>query len=84
MKLKPHETRAIDLRKLRDAQKPDFKGNLIPANATDGSVSWIRLENLSVMGKLVVMQRNQGMASSYQFQVTAPEVCGVTRIHVLA
>ncbi len=35
--LAPHETRAIDLRKLRDAQKPDFRENTIPAGATDGS-----------------------------------------------
>lgn len=33
LKLNPHETRAIDLRKLRDAQEPDFQGNKIPAGA---------------------------------------------------
>jgi hypothetical protein len=42
LKLRPHETQAIDLRKLRDAQKPDLKGNRIPAAATDGSVIWTR------------------------------------------
>ncbi len=31
LKLGPHETRAIDLRKLRDAQEPDFQKNRIPA-----------------------------------------------------
>ena len=36
LRLNPHETRTIDIRKLRDAQKPDFKGNLIPASAGDG------------------------------------------------
>jgi hypothetical protein len=30
LRLNPHETRVIDLRKLRDAQVPDFKGNVIP------------------------------------------------------
>ena len=38
LKLGPHETRAIDLRKLRDAQEPDFQQNRIPAQATDGSL----------------------------------------------
>jgi len=39
LRLAPHETRLIDLRKLRDAQVPDFKKNLIPATASDGSVA---------------------------------------------
>ena len=34
LKLAPHETRAIDLRKLRDAQQPDFKKSLSAADAT--------------------------------------------------
>ncbi len=56
LRLAAHETRAIDLRKQRDAQQPDFRENTIPAGATDGSVLWIRLENLPVMGRLVVFQ----------------------------
>jgi hypothetical protein len=65
LKLTAHETRAIDLRKLRDAQKPDWQGHRIPAGATDGSVLWIRLDNVPVMGRLVVLQRHTGMASNY-------------------
>ncbi len=65
LKLNPHETRAIDLRKLRDAQQADFKWNKIPAAATDGSVVWIRLDNLPVAGRLVVIARHRGMASNY-------------------
>jgi len=33
LSLKPHETKAIDLRKLRDAQQPDFRGNRIPGRS---------------------------------------------------
>ena len=65
LKLNPHETRAIDLRQLRDDQAPDFKGNKIPAGATDGSVAWIRLDSVAVEGRLVVIKQQQGMASSY-------------------
>jgi hypothetical protein len=68
LSLKPHETKTIDLRKLRDAQKPDFQGNKIPAGATDGSVLWIRLQDVPVMGRLVVMQRHKGLASNYDCQ----------------
>jgi hypothetical protein len=65
LKLAPHETRAIDMRKLRDAQQPDYQRNKIPADASDGSVYWTRLDNTPVMGRLVVIQRHNGMASSY-------------------
>jgi hypothetical protein len=65
LRLSPHETRVIDLRKLRDAQLPDFKKHLIPASATDGSVCWNRIDNVAVMGRLMVISRQQGMASSY-------------------
>ena len=66
LKLNPHETRAIDLRKLRDAQTPDFLGNKIPAGATDGSVVWIRVDNVPVAGRVVMAQRHKAMASSYE------------------
>ncbi len=65
LKLNPHETRAINLRKLRDAQLADFKKNKIPAHATDGSVVWVRASNAPVMGRLVVMQHHKGVASNY-------------------
>jgi len=65
VRLKPHETRAIDLRQLRNAEGTDFLGNKIPAAASDGSVLWIRLRKVPVMGRLVVMQRHKGMASNY-------------------
>jgi hypothetical protein len=61
----PHETRAIDLRQLRDAQVADFKGNKIPAGAMDGSVDWIRLDKVPVMGRVAVIKKTAGMASSY-------------------
>jgi hypothetical protein len=59
LRLKAHETRAISLRQLRDAQKPDFKGHKIPAAATDGSVLWARLKNLPVTGTLDVVTNGE-------------------------
>ena len=63
--LAPHETRAIDIRALRDAQIADFKGNKIPAAASDGSILWNRLDNVPVMGRLCVIQRHNGMTATY-------------------
>ncbi len=65
LKLKPHETRAIDIRKLRDAQQRDSQGSVLPAGATDGSVLWIRLDNVPVMGRVAVIKRQGGVASNY-------------------
>jgi hypothetical protein len=65
LKLMPHETRAIDLRKLRDARKPDFLGTTISADATDGSALWGRIDYGPVMGRMVVLQRRRAVASSY-------------------
>jgi hypothetical protein len=65
LRLQPRETRAIDMRKLRDAQKPDLFGNTIPSVATDGSVLWIRFDHVPVMGRLLVLRRQQGIASLY-------------------
>ncbi|MGH9455872.1 MAG: hypothetical protein ACRD2O_18090, partial [Terriglobia bacterium] len=55
LRLQPHETRAIDIRALRDAQLADFRKSKIPADAADGSVNWVRLDNVPVMGRLMVI-----------------------------
>ncbi len=65
LKLDPHETRAIDLGRLRDAQSPDFMGNTIPLGATDGALLWERLDDVPVSGRLVVMQRGRGIATNF-------------------
>jgi hypothetical protein len=63
--LNAHETRAINIRQLRDAQKPDFRKNLIPSGATDGSVIWVRGDNLPVVGRVMQINRKAGLASNY-------------------
>jgi hypothetical protein len=69
LQLQPHETQAVDLRKLRDAQKADFKGNKIPAAASDGSVIWSRLDHVPVMGRLLILQRHKGLSSNYDCHI---------------
>ncbi|HEV2349768.1 MAG TPA: Ig-like domain-containing protein [Terriglobia bacterium] len=69
LKLAPHETRAINMRKLRDAQQADFRGTLIPADATDGGVTWQRAEDVPVAGRLLVIKRHSGMASNYDCNI---------------
>jgi hypothetical protein len=50
LKLNPHQTRAINIRQLRDAQLADFRKNVIPADTTEGTVSWGRIDNVPVSG----------------------------------
>jgi hypothetical protein len=45
--------------------RSDFQGALIPARASDGSVLWIRLDPVPVMGRLVVLRQKSGVASNY-------------------
>ncbi|MGH9947045.1 MAG: hypothetical protein ACRD6X_07605 [Pyrinomonadaceae bacterium] len=38
--IKWNQTLAIDFRELRDSQKPDVNGNMIPLNLTSGQIAW--------------------------------------------
>ena len=49
----------------RRAQLCDLEKHTIPAGATDGSLLWLRLDNVPVMGRVAVITRHGGMASSY-------------------
>jgi hypothetical protein len=50
VKLMPHETRWYSLRDVRDEQNPDPKGNLIPKDAAEGRLFYIRMDNAPMMG----------------------------------
>ncbi len=65
LELAPYETRAIDIRQLRDAQTADFKGHKIPLDATDGSINWVRIDDVPMSGRLLVIRKGQGTVSSY-------------------
>jgi hypothetical protein len=38
--IKPHQTVAVDLREIRDAQTPDSMGRVIPLDAVTGQIAW--------------------------------------------
>ena len=70
LKLNPHETRAIDIRKLRDAQKPDMFGNTIPAKATDGSLFWVKMDRVPMIGRTLVFSSHKGISSNFDCSCT--------------
>jgi hypothetical protein len=59
LNLDPHETKVINLRELRDKQEPDFRGTVIPAQATEGRLSYIRVDNVPMMGRVVVVSHRK-------------------------
>lgn len=65
LKINAHETRAIDVRKLRDAQKPDLFGNKIPANATDGTLFWVKMDKVPMIGRTLVFSLRNGISSNF-------------------
>jgi hypothetical protein len=71
LKLKPHETRSIDVRQLRDAQQADFRKTKIPLSASDGRVSWMRLDNVPVMGRLIILNPSQNTLEAVAKRATS-------------
>ena len=57
--LGPHETKVINLRELRDRQEADFRGNKIPANVSEGRLMYSRIDNVPIMGRVVVVPRQK-------------------------
>jgi hypothetical protein len=70
LKINPHETRAIDIRKLRDAQQPDLNGNKIPAKATDGDLFWVKMDNVPMIGRTLVINSRRGISSNFDCSCT--------------
>ncbi len=66
-KIAAHETVAIDVRALRDAQRPDATGNVIPADAQAGQFLWSihGTETKSIIGRAEQADFINGFSSSY-------------------
>jgi hypothetical protein len=67
LRLVPHETRYVSLRDLRDKQQPDLQGTRIPSTVTEGRLSYIRLDLVPMMGRIVeVSRRDEDVKNSPQ------------------
>jgi len=64
--LAPYQTVAVDIRKLRDAQTKDLRGNVMPTDAQSGKVMWIGPDTDSIIiGRAEVANIDSGIASSF-------------------
>lgn len=50
VKLAPHETRWYSLRDLRDKQRPDARGRVLPKDASEGRLFYNRMDLVPMMG----------------------------------
>jgi hypothetical protein len=62
--LEPFQSVAIDIQKLKDANKPDFLKRVFPADATHGQVQWRQEIPYSMIGRLEQTNVKAGIAKS--------------------
>jgi len=63
--LEPHQTIAIDIRKLRDSQTPDEFGHMIPLDVTQGQLWWGAKELATIIGRNEEVNVSEGIAKSF-------------------
>jgi hypothetical protein len=63
--LKPYQTVAIDIQKLRDSKKPDVRGQIFPPNITEGQVQWRQEIPYSMIGRAEQTNVKEGIARSF-------------------
>jgi hypothetical protein len=70
VKLAPHQTIAIDIRNLRDAQEEDLRGVVMPRNLETGKIVWMALDpQFVIIGRNEVAKVTTGIASSFSCNV---------------
>jgi hypothetical protein len=57
VKLHPRETQYVNLRELIAQQKADLRGHLIPKDATEGRLFFIRMDNVPMYGRILEVPR---------------------------
>ncbi len=62
--IKPGETLAIDIRKLRDDQVKDQNGNTLPTDLLTGHINWRIHDGAQVVGRTSVMSLNSAIAEN--------------------
>jgi hypothetical protein len=63
--LKPYQTVAIDVRKLRDSKKLDMRGKPFPADVTHGQAQWHQDTPYSMIGRAEETNAKEGIARSF-------------------
>jgi hypothetical protein len=75
--LEPHQTMAIDIRKLRDSQTPDEYGHVIPNDVTHGQLWWGSKALTTIIGRNEQVNVSEGIASSFSCNIPC---CGAVGI----
>jgi hypothetical protein len=65
LKLKPYQTIALDIQKLKVSQKPDILGRVFPSGATHGQLVWFQVTPYTVIGRAEDTDVAAGIARSF-------------------
>lgn len=73
--LKPRQTAEVDFKELRDKQKPDLNGQIIPLNVDKGQIAWTMLggENNKMSGRSEQVNAVKGISSTYACYNCCPD-----------
>jgi hypothetical protein len=74
-RLEAGKTATFDIKKLRDEQLPDKRGNTIPRGATVGQFSWSMIhisDETKLVGRSEVVSRSRKVDSSYSCPICCP------------
>jgi len=70
VKLAPHQTIAVDIRKLRDAQARDLRGTIMPKDVETGKIVWMGIDpQFVIIGRAEVAKITTGITSSFSCNV---------------
>jgi hypothetical protein len=64
-KLKPGETKPLDIHKIVADQIRDLKGNKLPVDATSGEVSWFTVDPGKGSGRVLISNAETGLARNF-------------------
>jgi hypothetical protein len=73
--LAPHQTMAVDIRKLKDSKVPDEYGHVIPAEVTHGQLWWGQRAVTTIIGRNEEVNVTHGIARSFSCGIMC---CGPT------
>lgn len=63
--LEPHQTLALDIKKLQSQQTIDIRSGVLPANVASGKVIWSERDPLTVVGRAETANIGEGIAGSF-------------------
>jgi len=72
IKIAPYQTVALDIKRIRDEQKKDIRGGVMPKDATSGKLIWYEQTVGSLIGRVEVFNAKARISSSFSCPGNCP------------